>query len=206
MASFTGTIYLTTNLVNHKIYIGQTSIDRLSYIGSGTAIKKAIKKYGKHNFTRVILRTQIDSLEKLNFWEEYYIQLFNSKNPNIGYNITLGGDNGGWKHTQESLDKIKIRSNQEDNKTRIRQIQKLAAKSLVGKPRTKKDKLNMVSTRFGSIKEIQILTKSGEILHVCNFSSEAAEFTNISKSSIKNNLCGLSKSAGGFIFKYKEIN
>jgi len=205
MASYTGTIYLTTNLLNHKIYIGQTAINRSSYIGSGSVMKKAIRKYGKFNFSKIVLRTNIPNAEELNFWEEYYISLFNSRNTKIGYNITPGGDNGGWKHTLESIEKIRNRSNQEDNKTRIRQIQKLAAKSLIGKPRTKKDKLNMVSTRFGSIKEIQILTKSGETLHVCNFSSEAAEFTNVKSSSIRNNLCGLSKSAGGFIFKYKEI-
>jgi len=206
MASFTGLIYLTVNLINQKIYVGQSTIDKLSYVGSGSAIRKAIKKYGKSNFNRVILRNNITCLEELNFWESYYIKLLKSNNPKIGYNITLGGDNGGWKHTEESIDKIKNRSNQLDNKKRIREIQKLAAKSLIGKHRTKKDKLKMISTRFGSIREIKISTMSGEILHTCNFSSEAAEFTNVSRSSVSNNLCGLSKSAGGFIFKYKQLS
>jgi len=30
--------------------------------------------------------------------------------------------------------------------------------------------------------------------------------TGIKQSGIKNNLCGLSKSAGGFIFKYKQLS
>jgi hypothetical protein len=54
MASFQGIIYLTTNQINGKIYIGQTSINKHGYIGSGKLLKKAIKKYGKNNFIRTI--------------------------------------------------------------------------------------------------------------------------------------------------------
>jgi hypothetical protein len=35
---------------------------------------------------------------------------------------------------------------------------------------------------------------------------EAYKLTNISRTSIANNLSGLSKSAGGFIWKYKQLN
>lgn len=50
-------MYLTTNLVNGKRYIGKHKTDTLNdgYIGSGKALKRAIKKHGRANFRREIL-------------------------------------------------------------------------------------------------------------------------------------------------------
>jgi len=36
-------IYKTTNLINGKIYVGQTTIEDPNYLGSGLLIMKAIK-------------------------------------------------------------------------------------------------------------------------------------------------------------------
>lgn len=43
------TVYKTTNIINGKYYIGvhKTTNPNDSYLGSGKAIKEAIKKYGK---------------------------------------------------------------------------------------------------------------------------------------------------------------
>ena len=50
-------VYLTTNLVNSKIYVGVHSTYNLDdyYLGSGIAIKKSIKKYSRDSFKRQIL-------------------------------------------------------------------------------------------------------------------------------------------------------
>ena len=53
-------IYLTTNLVNNKKYIGVDTKNNKYYFGSGTIIKQALKKYGKNNFTKEILETNED--------------------------------------------------------------------------------------------------------------------------------------------------
>jgi group I intron endonuclease len=204
MASFTGIIYLTINQINGKVYIGQTGVDSSSYIGSGKAILKAIKKYGKSKFIKTILRDNIESSLELNFWEDFYIKLFDSRNPKIGYNIRPGGNNSRFKHTPESILKIKERSNQEDNRLRIRQIQKVAVEARKGKHHSKEAKLKIVSTKFGHIKEIEISRKDGEILYTCNLSTEASTLTGVKRAAIANNLAGLSKSAGGYIFKYKN--
>lgn len=49
--------YVITNLVNNKIYYGTHSTDDLNdgYLGSGTLLAQAKKKYGKKNFNLSIL-------------------------------------------------------------------------------------------------------------------------------------------------------
>ena len=73
-----GYIYITTNLINGKKYIGQHKAKkRLSvvYKGSGILIKKALEKYGSENFTCELIEW-CNSKEALNdreiFWIDYY--------------------------------------------------------------------------------------------------------------------------------------
>ena len=72
-----GFIYKTTCLVNGKIYIGQTVRGRDKfYLGSGTAICEAIKRYGKQNKKRKILRLCYSQRE-LDIWEMVMIKKYN---------------------------------------------------------------------------------------------------------------------------------
>lgn len=90
-----GYIYITTNKINGKIYIGQRSgkYDD-TYFGSGTLILKAIKKYGLENFENHIIEW-CETREQLNVREIYWIKKYNcnAKN-NQGYNISIGGNGG----------------------------------------------------------------------------------------------------------------
>lgn len=45
------------NLINGKKYIGLDSHNNPSYLGSGTLILKAIKKYGRGNFIKKTIDT-----------------------------------------------------------------------------------------------------------------------------------------------------
>lgn len=84
-------IYLITNKINGKIYIGKHSTDNLNdgYMGSGVLIKKAEQKYGLENFTKEYLAF-CDTEEKLNWLECFYIKKYNAKE--VGYNLTDGGE------------------------------------------------------------------------------------------------------------------
>jgi group I intron endonuclease len=82
-------IYKTTNLKNGKIYIGQTKHpDNKRYLGSGTYIKKSIKKYGRKNFLRETLEV-CNTQQELNERELYWINKLNSTDKLIGYNVKI---------------------------------------------------------------------------------------------------------------------
>ena len=83
------TVYKTTNLINNKIYVGKDYHDNPNYFGSGKIIKNAIKKNGINNFKKETL--EICDLSNINEREIYWIAKSDARNPNIGYNICLGG-------------------------------------------------------------------------------------------------------------------
>ena len=96
-----GYIYKITNLINNKIYIGQTRFEvearyhRHLYEAKRNVLQyplyKAIRKYGEQNFKLDIIE-QVDN-ELLNQQEQYWIKYYDSyiKN-NKGYNCTYGGE------------------------------------------------------------------------------------------------------------------
>lgn len=89
-------VYLTTNLINNKKYIGVDGKNNSSYLGSGKALKAAIKKYGEKSFQKEIL-FEFDN-ESDAYAKE--IELISEKNAVESieyYNIHPGGD-GGWGH------------------------------------------------------------------------------------------------------------
>ena len=91
-----GYIYKTTNLINGKIYIGQKKSKTFvkTYLGSGTIIQRAIKKYGVENFD-VVLIEECFSKEELCEREIFHIAKEESLyNFGKGYNITPGGEFG----------------------------------------------------------------------------------------------------------------
>lgn len=99
-------IYLITNNINGKIYIGKHSTNNLDddYMGSGILIKKAIQKYGIENFTKEYLAF-CDTEEKLNWFEKFYIKKFNARE--VGYNLTDGGDGHlGFIMSEETKEKL----------------------------------------------------------------------------------------------------
>jgi len=90
-----GYIYLTTNLINNRKYIGkrQSSTFDESYKGSGKILKQAILKEGWDNFSCEVLEW-CSTVEELNQKEKYYIELYDAVNSNEFYNIACGGTGG----------------------------------------------------------------------------------------------------------------
>ena len=99
-----GYIYKITNLVNNKIYVGQTvsSINKrfndhlynsLAGFRDAPLLSNAIKKYGKENF--IVEMIEHCENEKLDEQEIYWINKLKSHySYGHGYNISLGGQSG----------------------------------------------------------------------------------------------------------------
>ena len=86
-------IYITTNLINGKQYIGQHYGElEDGYIGSGSTLKKAIEKYGKENFYKEILEI-CDDYDSMNFAERKWIEKYDAVKNEKFYNIAEGGFN-----------------------------------------------------------------------------------------------------------------
>jgi group I intron endonuclease len=101
-------VYKTTNLINGKIYVGQDSKNDKNYLGSGVILLKAIKKYGITAFKKEIIDVA-ETKEELNTKEIFWINEYNSRDKNIGYNITAGGDGClGCKASSETKIKMSI--------------------------------------------------------------------------------------------------
>ena len=133
--SIYGYIYIIKNIINNKIYIGQTSQGfNKRYRYSGNSDIERVYKYHlhrkeqnsgynehllnsiiKYGFNAFIVNKEFDiayTQEELNKLEYLYIKIYNTTNINFGYNKKDGGDNG--KPNEETIKKIKEYHNKPD--------------------------------------------------------------------------------------------
>lgn len=110
-----GLIYLTINCITGDKYIGkQKNEEDTNYLGSGTVLKLAIKKYGRENFLKIILEARIESEELLEQREIFYIIVNNAVKRKDFYNLVTSGKGGGNSnpngrlHTQEAKKKMQL--------------------------------------------------------------------------------------------------
>ncbi len=123
-------VYVIENLINDKMYIGQTcnpeqrKAQHLSGSETGClAIHNAIKKYGRESFTFVLLEA-LSSIYLANVREEYWISYLGTVRPG-GYNLRHGGRAGG-KPSLETRNKMRL--SQLGKKQSEEQKEKRAAK------------------------------------------------------------------------------
>lgn len=99
-----GYIYKTTNIINNRCYIGkkESSVFVPTYLGSGTVLSLAVKKYGKENFLVEVLHWAVDSnqLDSLEIKEISEHRLTSDL-----YNLAEGGTGGNTTehHPDKSL-------------------------------------------------------------------------------------------------------
>lgn len=114
-------VYMHTNLINHKVYIGITSREpekRWGKNGNEYTVKnhpafgRAIQKYGWDNFSHDVLFENLskqDACQKeIELIKEYKSNCTRYKDPSFGYNMSDGGNVGssGYVWSEESKKKL----------------------------------------------------------------------------------------------------
>lgn len=209
-------LYIHTNNINQKKYVGITSQNPLKRWKRGEGYKnnshfyKAIKKYGWDNFTHEIVYDGLSQIEAENL-EKEMIKKYDCCNPLKGYNIEKGG-NSGDKYTESTKKKI--------------------SEALKGKPKTESHKLAISKSRKGykpteESKKKQSERMSGKnnpmygikrdisdyktkavrcietgVVYVSG--GEASKMTGVNRGDISMNCNGKLSMAGGFHWEFAE--
>jgi group I intron endonuclease len=110
-------IYKITNLLNQKVYIGQTTKPKGRWSShrseakkdkSKLPIHKAIRKYGTDNFLFELIAS-CQTQENTDYSESQIIIQYDSRNNEKGYNLKPGGNvTTGWHHSPETKIKISL--------------------------------------------------------------------------------------------------
>lgn len=187
-------VYKTTNTVNGRQYVGSHSTNNVEdgYLGSGHALLKAVKKYGKDCFTREIIEfldTPGEAFEK----EVQYIEQFNTLQPN-GYNLSPTGGIGvvGWcsDETREKLRQARIGKKHSDDVKRKIGKSSIGNKSNTGRNLTKehKAKLSIILEGNSNSKDNKLSIATRDKMSqskIGNSNSKGREYTQEQKSSIQ---------------------
>lgn len=164
------TIYKVTNKINGKFYIGkhQTLNENDSYLGSGKALRNAVKVYGRESFTKEILFI-FETEEEMNAKErEIVTEEFISRHDT--YNAGLGGEGGplfkGRKHSDITKNKLREKRKLQpaasiDVRNKISQTHKGKVTSQETKNKISEVKKQLISIHNGLI--CRMIHKDAEI-------------------------------------------
>jgi len=195
-----GYVYKVINKINGKYYIGSSKLspnENKSYYGSGKAINDALKKYGKSNFTKVIL---VETEGEAKTLETFILHDINAAADPLSYNMTnnaLGStfhSEEGRKSKSQKLTGRKMtpeqRSNISKNKTGIR-FENGYNMVIKTKPGVSKSHKGRVSPNTGKGKKIDLhITSTDEYLSTYNNAVELGKYLDINPETIRQCLIG----------------
>ncbi len=178
-----------------KKYIGMTSMPIKTRFGNGRhyysqSFTDAIKKFGWNNIVHEILEYGLNEEDAAKS-EIKYINMYDTLNPNKGYNVATGGKHGyipNRKLTKETRMKIST-----------------SHKGLRASDEAKK-KMSLSHKGLDNHQQRSVLQFSldGELLNEYSSLKQAAESNGICDNNSIWRVCnGQRKTAGGFIWKYK---
>ena len=174
MRVIVGIIYKITNLINGKIYVGQTRRTLEERIGEHKRHKNgliglAIKKYGWKNFKVEVLE-ECTSSDQLNEREIFWIAKLNCKIPN-GYNKTDGGD-GSYIRTAENRAKLSaVHKGQKGRKHTPEELEKISA-GRKGKKQTPESNAKNSAAHLGKKRSLESRAKQSATMKGKKHSAE----------------------------------
>lgn len=209
-------VYIHINKINKKKYIGITG---QKYITSrwknGGGYKKtprfynAILKYGWNNFTHIVLFNNLvkEEAERL---EIELIKLFNTTNPEYGYNLQSGGGIGSVSELTRYKAKVRQTGKHPTDETKSKM-----SKSHIGKQKCKgykhsaetkeKHRLLMLGNKNFNSKSVCQYDLEGNFIRKYDYMEQIKQYIKIPNTSHISDCCrGKRKKCYGFIWKYSE--
>ena len=207
-------VYVHTNKINGKKYVGLTSQDPerrwkhgYGYKGS-TYFYNAIQKYGWDSFTHEIIADNLSKKEAQDMESKLIVE-YKTQNENFGYNLESGGS--APQHSDATIEKLRLlnksRIVSEETKKKMREADKLRP---IHK-HTEEAKLKISAAKIGhkvSDETKEKLRKAFSQKVICvemnkifNSMKEAAEYFDLSKCTISAVIKGRNKTAGGYHWK-----
>lgn len=192
---------------SNKIYIGITSKtlnERAKYNGCGydrcSYFAKAINKYGWENFTSEILAQDLTE-EEAKRLEKYYIKLYDSTNPEKGYNITMGGDGTTFYNADEIVELWQSGLGITEITKQLGCCNTIVQNALNAKGIDGKERIKRSAGKYHQ-KRVYQFDKQGNFLNEYESVAEAERQTNVHHGNIVRVCKGERKSAGGFKWSY----
>lgn len=183
-------VYIHTNKINGKMYIGQTvnGNNPKKRWANGMGYKtqkyfwKAIQKYGWDNFEHEIVASNLTK-EEADRFEVLLIQKLNTANREFGYNVALGGGGTLGRHpSQEQIQKQRETMRKYyDDENFIQKMREVAPKKAVWQ-----------------------FTDEGNFIKEYSSSKEAERETGVLSANICSCALKNTPSAGGYIWTYKN--
>lgn len=178
-------IYIHTNLINNKVYIGKAIYPPEHRWGKeGQNYKNcprfwsAIIHYGWNNFSHDILEKNLSEKEAIEK-EKFYISQYDSTNLDRGYNLTQGGTGGNthlyWNEKQHNAYRQQCH---QENLRRVSETDWITKLSEAQKKRWKKEKEQGIirNTPRGKIHPKAKKVKCIETQQIFNCCADAAEW------------------------------
>ena len=196
-------VYMHTNLINNKKYIGITKQNLNARFKNGKGYVEcdrfwnAIQKYGWSNFKHEILLCNLTK-EQAEMFEIGLIKYYKSNNDNFGYNISAGGgiisdDRYGYKNPMYG------KNQSSETRKRISDAQKGRKNHMYGKHISEEVK-NKIRKSQNLNKKV-ICIETGEIFDSIRCAGKKLE---LHHQTIGEVCRGKHKTTGGLHFKYYE--
>ena len=214
MSNILWSVYVHTNKVNGKRYVGITSqqpekrwLNGRGY-DSHLPIGRAIEKYGWENFEHDILYSDVTEREAKEL-EASLIKLYSTQDKQYGYNLTAGGDGlSGFHHTDEAKRKMSVQkkaSNHPNYGKHLREItrSKISEKLIgnsnsAGIVRSEETKMKMSRSKMKPV----IMLIEDTPIRIFDSAKSAENETGISRKNISLCCYNQRQHAGGYAWKF----
>lgn len=209
MNTNTGIIYKIVNLVNGKVYIGQTKSpihkrkgqhfrELEQGVHGNPRLQNSYNKYGKDNFELTVLKTGI-AIEDLDAQEAEFMEKYQSLDKKIGFNILPVRIKGQFKIPEEVQQKIAA--------TKKKKVEDGWVSPLKGRPQTEENRRKLSEARKAWLSTLAVNPKAIPV--VCSDGREwpsikaAARAINLTPGNLSRNISQGMKSRG-LVFRYKH--